>query len=77
MLFLLLCLCSQLQGTNKKSFIGLNRARRPHNAIFISFTDPTVPSECIEAAEVNWKRVCLKEHDFKAEEQLKKVCILL
>uniref|UniRef100_A0A4W6FCU3 Ral transcription factor IIIC subunit 5 n=1 Tax=Lates calcarifer TaxID=8187 RepID=A0A4W6FCU3_LATCA len=30
---------------NKKNFIGLNRARRPHNAIFVSFTDPTVPAD--------------------------------
>ncbi|XP_044030137.1 general transcription factor 3C polypeptide 5 isoform X1 [Siniperca chuatsi] len=58
---------------NKKNFIGLNRARRPHNAIFVSFTDPTVPTECIEAARVNWARVCLKENDKQAEEQLKKM----
>eukprot|EP00064_Thunnus_orientalis_P012338 superscaffoldBa00001880_g12373 len=54
-----------------KNFIGLNRARRPHNAIFVSFTEPTVPTECLEAAKVNWIRVCLKERDKQAEEQLK------
>ncbi|XP_070706075.1 general transcription factor 3C polypeptide 5 [Pempheris klunzingeri] len=58
---------------NKKNFIGLNRARRPHNAIFVSFADPTVPSECLEAAKANWVRVCLKEHDKQVEEQLKKM----
>ncbi|XP_047424934.1 general transcription factor 3C polypeptide 5 [Mugil cephalus] len=56
---------------NKKNFIGLNRARRPHNAIFVSFTDPTVPTECLEAAKVNWVRVCVKEYERQAEEQLK------
>ncbi|XP_038590467.1 LOW QUALITY PROTEIN: general transcription factor 3C polypeptide 5-like [Micropterus salmoides] len=58
---------------NKKSFIGLNRARRPHNAIFVSFTDPTVPAECLEAARLNWTRVCLKECDKQAEERMKKM----
>lgn len=58
---------------NKKSFIGLNRARRPHNAIFVSFNDPTVPTECLPAARSNWTRVCLKENDKQAEEQLKKM----
>uniref|UniRef100_A0A3B5LRX7 General transcription factor IIIC, polypeptide 5 n=1 Tax=Xiphophorus couchianus TaxID=32473 RepID=A0A3B5LRX7_9TELE len=56
-----------------KNFIGLNRARRPHNAIFVSFTDPAVPSECLEAARVNWGRVCLKEHDLESEEKVKKM----
>ncbi|XP_027134438.1 general transcription factor 3C polypeptide 5 [Larimichthys crocea] len=59
--------------TNKKNVIGLNRARRPHNAIFVSFCDPTVPTECLEAAKINWTRVCLKEHDKQAEEQLKQM----
>ncbi|XP_022623743.1 general transcription factor 3C polypeptide 5 isoform X1 [Seriola dumerili] len=58
---------------NKKNFIGLNRARRPHNAIFVSFSDATVPSECLEPARLNWTRVCLKESDKEAEEHLKKM----
>uniref|UniRef100_A0A3B4GQC0 General transcription factor IIIC subunit 5 n=1 Tax=Pundamilia nyererei TaxID=303518 RepID=A0A3B4GQC0_9CICH len=56
-----------------KNFIGLNRAGRPHNAIFVSFTDPVVPAECLEAAKVTWKRICMNECDKKAEEQLKKM----
>ena len=60
-----------------KNFIGLNRARRPHNAIFVSFNDPTVPTECLEAAKVNWSRYCQKENDRQAEEQLKKVFVQL
>ncbi|XP_029941208.1 general transcription factor 3C polypeptide 5 [Salarias fasciatus] len=54
-----------------KSFICVNRARRPNNAIFVAFIDPTVPSECLEAARTKWVRVCLKEHDKQAEEKLK------
>lgn len=65
------------QPINNKNLIGLNRARRPHNAIFVSFTDPSVPTKCLEAARVNWIRVCQKEHDKQAEEELKKVCVWL
>uniref|UniRef100_A0A3Q3X0S4 Uncharacterized protein n=1 Tax=Mola mola TaxID=94237 RepID=A0A3Q3X0S4_MOLML len=32
------------QPINNKNVIGLNRARRPHNAIFVSFIDPGVPT---------------------------------
>lgn len=66
-------MCSQ-QLINSKNLIGLNRARRPHNAIFVTFVDPIVPMVCLEAATINWKRVCLKENDRRAEEQLRKVC---
>lgn len=65
------------QAPLNKNFIGLNRARRPHNAIFVSFNETTVPAECLEAAKVNWTRVCLKERDKQAEEQLKMVGLLL
>ncbi|KAM6975219.1 general transcription factor 3C polypeptide 5 [Tautogolabrus adspersus] len=58
---------------NKSNFIGLNRNRRPHNAIFVSFTDPAVPTESLEAARSNWARVCVKENDKQAEEQMKKM----
>uniref|UniRef100_A0A3Q3WKG6 Uncharacterized protein n=1 Tax=Mola mola TaxID=94237 RepID=A0A3Q3WKG6_MOLML len=61
------------QPINNKNVIGLNRARRPHNAIFVSFIDPGVPTTCLEAARVNWLRVCQKEHDRQAEEQLRKM----
>ncbi|KAF3848821.1 hypothetical protein F7725_015318 [Dissostichus mawsoni] len=61
------------QPMNKSNFIGLNRARRPHNAIFFSFNDPTVPGECLEAAKLNWKRVCVKESDKQAEEHLRQM----
>ncbi|KAM7369279.1 hypothetical protein PAMP_013560 [Pampus punctatissimus] len=64
---------SASQVTLNKNIIGLNRARRPHNAIFVSFIEPTVPTECLEAAKVNWTRVCMKERDKQAEEQLKRM----
>lgn len=59
---------------NNNNVIGLNRARRRHNAIFVSFTDPTVPTKCLDAALTNWMEVCHKDHDKQAEEQLRKVC---
>ncbi|XP_037548560.1 general transcription factor 3C polypeptide 5 [Nematolebias whitei] len=67
---------SQANSTSRqvsvsKNFIGLNRARRPHNAIFVSFTDPLVPTECLEAAKVKWTRFCLKESDKQNEEKMK------
>ncbi|XP_060917515.1 general transcription factor 3C polypeptide 5 [Labrus mixtus] len=58
---------------SKSNFIGLNRNRRPHNAIFVSFSDPSVPTESLEAARSNWARVCVKENDKQAEEQMKKM----
>uniref|UniRef100_A0A3B3ZRT6 Uncharacterized protein n=1 Tax=Periophthalmus magnuspinnatus TaxID=409849 RepID=A0A3B3ZRT6_9GOBI len=51
-----------------KNFIGLNRARRPHNAIFVTFLD-SVPNECLEMAKVNWLRVCMKENDHRMFER--------
>lgn len=65
-------ICSQ-QLFSSKNLIGLNRARRPHNAIFVTFVDSIVPMECLEAATINWKRVCQKDNDKRAEEQLRKV----
>ncbi|AWP14972.1 putative general transcription factor 3C polypeptide 5 [Scophthalmus maximus] len=58
---------------NKTNIIGLNRVRRPNNAIFVSFDEPTVPTECVEAAKLNWARVCLKDSDKGMEEQLVKM----
>lgn len=55
-----------------KNFIGLNRARRPHNAIFVTFLDPT-PNESMEAAKRNWQRVCVKESDKKAEQDMREM----
>lgn len=62
------------RSSNNNNLIGLNRTRRRHNAIFVSFTEPSVPTKCLEGAITNWKQVCLKDHDKQAEEQLRKVC---
>uniref|UniRef100_A0A667XZJ5 Ral transcription factor IIIC subunit 5 n=1 Tax=Myripristis murdjan TaxID=586833 RepID=A0A667XZJ5_9TELE len=59
--------------STRENFIGLNRARRPHNTIFINFIDASVPSEPLEAAKVNWQRVCLKDCDRQAEEDMRKM----
>ncbi|XP_017280976.1 general transcription factor 3C polypeptide 5 [Kryptolebias marmoratus] len=61
------------QMSVSRNFVGLNRARRPHNAIFVSFNDPAVPTECLEAAKVNWARVCVKENDRQTEEKMKQM----
>ncbi|XP_062334835.1 general transcription factor 3C polypeptide 5 isoform X1 [Osmerus eperlanus] len=58
---------------SRENLIGLNRARRPHNAIFISFDDGEVPLEPVEAARANWDRICQNPSDRKAEEDLKKL----
>ena len=62
---------------SRENLIGLNRARRPHNAIFISFDDGEVPSEPVEAARANWDRICQNPSDRKAEEDLNKVSLCL
>ncbi|RVE65406.1 hypothetical protein OJAV_G00116200 [Oryzias javanicus] len=61
------------QMYSNKNAIGLNRARRPHNAIFVSFNDAEVPTECLKAARENWARCCLKDNDRLVEEQMKKM----
>ncbi|CAL8317776.1 unnamed protein product [Lota lota] len=57
----------------KENFIGLNRVRRHHNAIFVSFSDPVMPSECMEAARLNWQKVCIKQSDVWIEQTLRKL----
>ncbi|KAK6315934.1 hypothetical protein J4Q44_G00134580 [Coregonus suidteri] len=42
---------------SRDNVIGLSRARRPHNAIFLNFDDQNVPMAPLEAAKVNWKRM--------------------
>ncbi|XP_018588457.1 general transcription factor 3C polypeptide 5 [Scleropages formosus] len=60
-------------AVSSENLIGLSRARRPHNAIFVSFEDKTVPMEPLEPAVQNWKRVCVHPSEIKAEEELKKM----
>lgn len=56
-----------------ENLIGLSRARRPHNAIFVNFEEDEVPMQPLEAAVQTWKRVCTNPVDRKVEEELRKV----
>lgn len=58
---------------SSENLIGLSRARRPHNAIFVNFEDEEVPTKPLDAAEQTWKRVCSNAVDHKADEELRKV----
>lgn len=60
-----------------ENLIGLSRARRPHNAIFVNFDDEEIPSKPLDAAVQNWNKVCTNPVDKKVEEELRKVCALL
>ncbi|XP_026543084.1 general transcription factor 3C polypeptide 5 [Notechis scutatus] len=58
---------------SSENLIGLSRARRPHNAIFVNFEDGEVPSKPLEAAVQTWKKVCSNTVDHQAEAELKKL----
>ncbi|XP_054600705.2 general transcription factor 3C polypeptide 5 [Nothobranchius furzeri] len=57
----------------RKNLIGLARARRQNNAVFVSFNDPSVPTECLPAAKQNWARFCMKESDRRAEANIREM----
>uniref|UniRef100_A0A480YUL9 General transcription factor 3C polypeptide 5 n=1 Tax=Sus scrofa TaxID=9823 RepID=A0A480YUL9_PIG len=56
-----------------ENVIGLSRARRPHNAIFVNFEDDGVPAQPLEAAVQTWKKVCTNPLDQKVEKELRKL----
>lgn len=56
-----------------ENLIGLSRARRPHNAIFVNFEGDEVPERPMEAAVQTWKKVCTNPVDHRVEEELRKV----
>lgn len=56
-----------------ENLIGLSRARRLHNAIFVNFEGDEVPEQPLEAAVQTWNRICTNPLDRKAEEELRKV----
>ncbi|KAK1155886.1 general transcription factor 3C polypeptide 5-like isoform X1 [Acipenser oxyrinchus oxyrinchus] len=58
---------------SSENLIGLSRARRPHNAIFVNFEDKAVPTEAMEAAVLNWKRVCSHPNEQQSEEELRQL----
>lgn len=59
-----------LSGEN---LIGLSRARRPHNAIFVNFEDEEVPMQPLEAAVQTWRKLCSNPVDQKTEAGLRKL----
>ncbi|KAM7088100.1 uncharacterized protein J5F26_013292 isoform 2-T2 [Ciconia maguari] len=74
--------CSHREGYNNpqvsgENLIGLSRARRPHNAIFVNFDDEEIPAKPLDAAVQTWKKVCTNPVDKKVEEELGKVRALL
>lgn len=56
-----------------ENLIGLSRARRLHNAIFVNFEGDEVPEQPMEAAVQTWRRICTNPMDRKVEEELRKV----
>uniref|UniRef100_A0A8C0GIB1 General transcription factor 3C polypeptide 5 n=1 Tax=Chelonoidis abingdonii TaxID=106734 RepID=A0A8C0GIB1_CHEAB len=56
-----------------ENLIGLGRARRPHNAIFVNFDDDDIPTKPLEPAVQTWKKVCTNPVDKKVEEELRKL----
>ncbi|XP_021546901.1 general transcription factor 3C polypeptide 5 isoform X2 [Neomonachus schauinslandi] len=56
-----------------ENLIGLSRARRPHNAIFVNFEDDEVPTQPLEAAVQTWRRISTNPLDRKVEEELRKL----
>uniref|UniRef100_A0A673VGJ6 General transcription factor 3C polypeptide 5 n=1 Tax=Suricata suricatta TaxID=37032 RepID=A0A673VGJ6_SURSU len=56
-----------------ENLIGLSRARRPHNAIFVNFEEDEVPVRPLEAAVQTWRRISTNPVDRKAEEELRKL----
>ncbi|OPJ67726.1 general transcription factor 3C polypeptide 5 [Patagioenas fasciata monilis] len=60
----------QVSGEN---LIGLSRARRSHNAIFVNFDDEEIPTKPLDAAVQTWKKLCTNSVDKKVEEELRKL----
>lgn len=56
-----------------ENLIGLSRARRLHNAIFVNFEGDEVPEQPMEAAVQTWRRICTNPIDRKVEEELRRV----
>ncbi|XP_072285727.1 general transcription factor 3C polypeptide 5 isoform X2 [Pyxicephalus adspersus] len=60
----------QPPNLSSENLIGLSRARRPHNAIFVNFEDAEVPSEPHPAAVKNWKKLCTNPVDNHVEQEM-------
>ncbi|XP_077333680.1 general transcription factor 3C polypeptide 5 [Lithobates pipiens] len=60
----------QPPNLSSENLIGLSRARRPHNAIFVNFEDPDVPAGPHPAALKNWKKLCTNPIDSHVEQEM-------
>ncbi|KAG8545662.1 hypothetical protein GDO81_020526 [Engystomops pustulosus] len=58
---------------SSENLIGLSRARRPHNAIFVNFEDGEVPNEPHPAAVKKWKKLCTNTVDMKVEQEMRRL----
>ncbi|XP_077140789.1 general transcription factor 3C polypeptide 5 [Ranitomeya variabilis] len=58
---------------SSENLIGLSRARRPHNAIFVNFEDGEVPTDPHPAAVKNWKKLCTNSVDKKVEQEMRRL----
>lgn len=69
-----LCPQGRLQQSCRlgENLIGLSRARRPHNAIFVNFEGDRCPSGRWRAAVQTWKKVCTNPVT-RVEAELRKV----
>ncbi|XP_043914764.1 general transcription factor 3C polypeptide 5 [Protopterus annectens] len=58
---------------SSENLIGLSRARRPHNAIFVNFEDADVPDKPLEAAVNNWAKHSSHPNDKRLEAEVRKL----
>ncbi|KAM4695908.1 general transcription factor 3C polypeptide 5 isoform 3-T3 [Rhinophrynus dorsalis] len=58
---------------SSENLIGPSRARRPHNAIFVTFEEPVIPTDPHPAAVKNWKKLCSNPMDKRAEQEMKRL----
>ncbi|XP_063287390.1 general transcription factor 3C polypeptide 5 [Pelobates fuscus] len=63
----------QSPQVSSENLIGLSRARRPHNAIFVNFEDNEVPRKPHQAAVKNWEKLRTNAIDIHAEEEMKRL----
>ncbi|KAM9324309.1 general transcription factor 3C polypeptide 5 [Gastrophryne carolinensis] len=63
----------QPPSLSSENLIGLSRARRPHNAIFVNFDEAEVPTEAHPDAVKKWQKICTNPMDSQLEEEMKRL----
>ncbi|XP_061427648.1 general transcription factor 3C polypeptide 5 [Lethenteron reissneri] len=58
---------------SSENLIGHGRARRPHNAIFMTFEEPCAPAQPLDAAVENWRKLNLQAGERDSETELRKL----